>query len=120
MIQITAASSQSIYFTGTEQALLTDPYFLFVCTHRETKEVIKFVGTNTSSYKYRYDKVTITDQFEDQPSGYYTYQIYEQASSTNLVTTGLNLVEEGILNVVIEDFAPTKYEGQNNTTKSYQ
>ena len=46
----------TIYFTGTEQAVITDPYFLFVFTNRATGDEVKVVVTNTSSSENRYDK----------------------------------------------------------------
>jgi len=121
MIVITKGEYKNIYFTGTESALLSNPYFLFIFTNRVTQEVVKFVVTNTSA-TLRYDVFTldVDSIFLNSETGMWTYQIYEQLSSTNTDPTGLNMVEDGYmyLNSAIV-FEPTTYNEQSNTFITY-
>jgi hypothetical protein len=121
MIVLTKGETKNIYFTGSESALLINPYFLFVFTNRITQEVVKFVVTNTST-TLRFDtfSLNVDSKFSSSETGMWTYQIYEQASSTNTNPTGLNQVEDGYmyLNSAIV-FEPTTYNEQSNTFITY-
>jgi hypothetical protein len=121
MIVLTKGETKNIYFTGNESALLTNPYFLFVFTNRVTQDVVKFVVTNTST-TLRFDtfNLNVDSKFANSETGMWTYQIYEQASSTNTNSTGLNEVENGYmyLNSAIT-FEPTTYNEQSNTFITY-
>jgi hypothetical protein len=121
MIVLTKGETKNIYFTGSESALLINPYFLFVFTNRITQEVVKFVVTNTST-TLRFDtfSLNVDSKFSSSETGMWTYQIYEQASSTNTNPTGLNQVEDGYmyLNSAIT-FEPTTYNEQSNTFITY-
>ena len=120
MIRLTKGETQIIYFTGTENALLLDPYFLFVFVNRVTQETIKFVATNTSITD-RVDSfsLVINSQFEDSELGLWSYFIYEQASSSGTDTAGKNLVEIGFMNLSGVEFAPTSYNEQSNIFLTY-
>jgi hypothetical protein len=121
MIVITKGEFKNIYFTGTESALLSNPYFLFIFTNRVTQEVVKFVVTNESN-TLRYDAfyLDVDSIFLNSETGMWTYQIYEQLSSSNTNSTGLNMVEDGYmyLNSAIV-FEPTTYNEQSNTFITY-
>ena len=120
MLNLTKGQTQVIYFTGTEKATLTAPYFLFVFTHRLTGEVVKVMATNTSTSP-RYDKFTliINNSFANATDGVYSYSIYEKADNTDLTVSG-TIVEEGFmqLNAAVE-YTPTEYSGQTNTITTY-
>ena len=88
--------------TLTEKQLLPNPNYLFVFTNRSTNNTISFVVLNasdTSTYKDRYNEFSITTntKFKNALEGQYTYEIYEQISTTNLNITGLNKLETGIM-----------------------
>ena len=121
MITLTKGQTQTVRFTGTENALLTNPYFLFVFTHRVTNEIIKFVATNISTTQ-RVDSfsLVVNTYFVDSDCGFWKYEVYEQSSSTGTSTTGKNKVEEGymVLSPATE-FSPTKYSEQSNTFITY-
>jgi len=121
MIVLTKGETKNIYFTGSESALLTNPYFLFIFTNRITQEVVKFVATNTST-TLRFDtfSLNVDSKFLNSETGMWTYQIYEQTSPTNTDPTGLNQVEDGYmyLNSAIV-FEPTTYNEQSNTFITY-
>jgi hypothetical protein len=102
MIHLTKTETNTIVMTLTEKQLLTNPNYLFVFTNRSSNNVIKFVVLNasdTSLYKDRYNEFSIVTNtnFASALEGQYTYEVYEQVSSSNLNITGLNKLETGIM-----------------------
>lgn len=102
MIHLTKGQTNTIILTLTEKQLLIDPNYLFVFTNRSSNNIIKFVILNSSDlslYKDRYNEFSIVTNtnFSSALEGQYTYEVYEQASSTNLNITGLNKLETGIM-----------------------
>ncbi len=102
MIHLTKGQTNTIIMTLTEKQLLITPNYLFVFTNRSSNNIIKFVVLNTSDlslYKDRYNEFTIVTNtsFSDALEGQYTYEVYEQASTSNLNPTGLNKLETGIM-----------------------
>ena len=94
MIVLTKGETQNVYFTGTENCLLTNPYFLFIFTNRVTEDSVSFIITNEStSDRYDYFSLIVNDQFEDSETGFWTYDIYEQSSPSGLSPAGKNKVE---------------------------
>lgn len=119
-------TADHIVVTLKEKTTLLSCYYLFVCEHITTKEVIKFIigpvgfledtngnvidgldnnpilltGADLSSYPDRYNEFIINTNaiFTGATTGQWLYKVYEQGSSTNLDETGLNLVENGKLN----------------------
>jgi hypothetical protein len=122
MITLTKGQTQQIIYTGTELSVLVNPYFLFVCTNNVTENVVKFVATNISTTE-RYDSSTIVvnNHFLNEDAGLWSYQIFEQANSNNTDQTGLNIVEEGYLQLNdVEDASDAVYDSQDNTFKTFQ
>jgi hypothetical protein len=102
MIHLTKGQTNTIILTLTEKQLLSNPNYLFVFTNRSTNNVIKFVVLNASDlslYKDRYNEFSIVTNtnFSSALEGQYTYEVYEQASSSNTNITGLNKLETGIM-----------------------
>ena len=102
MIHLTKGQTNTIILTLTEKQLLTAPNYLFVFTNRSSNNVIKFVVLNTadlSLFKDRYNEFSIVTNtnFVSALEGQYTYEVYEQASSSNTNPTGLNKLETGIM-----------------------
>jgi len=102
MIYLTKGQTNTIILTLTEKQLLSNPNYLFVFTNRSTNNVIKFVVLNASDlslYKDRYNEFSIVTNtnFSSALEGQYTYEVYEQASSSNTNITGLNKLETGIM-----------------------
>ena len=119
MINLKKGLTSTVYFTGTENALLTDPYFLFVFINRGSKVTFSVNVTNTST-DARYDKGVINQSVTaDYDPALYEYIIYEKELSTDLTETG-NIVEKGymILRAATE-FNPEEYTEQVNTFKVY-
>ena len=121
MIVLTKGDTQNVYFTGTENCLLSNPYFLFVFTNRTTKDAVSFVIENESITKrYDYFELDVNDHFENAIEGFWTYDIYEQNTSSGTSTTGKNKVETGLMYLHPADvYEPIKYDEQSNTFKAY-
>ncbi len=102
MIQLTKGQTQYIYLTLTEKELLVNPNYLFIFTSRSTNTSVSFVllnATDVSLFKDRYNKFSIVTNtyFNTSLIGQYTYEVYEQASTTNTNPSGLNMLESGIM-----------------------
>jgi hypothetical protein len=102
MIHLTKGQTNTIILTLTEKQLLITPNYLFVFTNRSSNNIIKFVVLNASDlslYKDRYNEFSIVTNtnFSSALEGQYTYEVYEQASSSNTNITGLNKLETGIM-----------------------
>jgi len=120
MIRFTKGQTQNIILTLTEKQLLTNPNYLFVFTNRSANTEVKFVklnATDLSLYKDRYNEFSIVTNtnFGSSLNGQYVYQVYEQASTSNINPTGLNLLETGIMELVGTPFEFTEY----STTDTY-
>lgn len=102
MLHLIKSQTQYIFLTLTEKQILSNPNYLFVFTNRSNNNSVSFVKLNNadvSAYKDRFNKFQIVtnDHFANQLVGQWTYQVYEQVSSTNTNPTGLNLLESGIM-----------------------
>jgi hypothetical protein len=120
MINLTKGNTEYIYFTGTEKALLVNPFFLFVFTNRITLDVVKVMVTNTSAFA-RYDKgvINVDTYFTGKDEGLWSYAVYEKASNVDLTVAG-NIVEIGYMNLIAETvFTPVEYSEQNNNFVTY-
>jgi hypothetical protein len=102
MIHLTKGETNIVVLTLTEKQLLTNPNYLFVFTNRSSNAVISFVklnATDTSAYKDRFNQFSIVTNtyFSSSLEGQYTYEIYEQVSTSNTNPSGLNKLETGIM-----------------------
>lgn len=124
MVQLTKGVTQFIYITLTEKQTLTNPNYLFVFKNRSTNNEVKFVLLNAadlSLFKERYNKFSIkTDKyFSSKPKGQYSYSVYEQTSTSNTDTAGLNELESGIMWLNDAENVYTEYQ-TNDTFKVRQ
>ena len=123
MLVYTINTQSDTLVTLTESTTLTSPYYLFVFTNVSTKVQYKININSTSDsslYKTRinvfsFNTVTL---FATAQSGQYSYEVYEQSSSSNLNPSGLNMVECGKMllqpenNLIQQGYAPTtEYKG---------
>lgn len=114
MITLTKGQIQNIYLTLTEKQTISAPNYLFVFEQRSTNTEVKFVLTNAkdlSLYKDRYNKflLNVNQYFLSKLNGQYTYSVYQQTSATNTSTTGLVLLESGIMMLKDEENVYTEY-----------
>lgn len=113
----------------SETATISNPTYLFEFKDNQTKELIYFIAQDTSGYKERFNKFSITEksspnnligEVELVLNGQYAYTIREQASTTNLdpALSGA-IVETGKVTVTdSEEVIPT-YEPDSNTIRVY-
>lgn len=129
MMPITQGQANTIILTLTEKATLDAPVFLFVLQNDSTKVEYAFIAADISGYTERYNQFTITEKTEPNTlagevrlpdTGFYSYTIYEQESTTNLdkdLATGI--VEIGKCKVTGTASTNTAYENSNTTNVAY-
>lgn len=123
MIVYTIGQQSDTYVTLNESTTLANPYYLFVFTNVATKVEYKQIVNSTSDISaypdrinvYNYNTITL---FATAQAGQYSYEVYEQLSSTNTNPSGLNLVECGKMllnpstNLIQQGYEPTTtYKG---------
>lgn len=90
-----------------EKTTLSPVYYLFEFINKQTFAKSYCIPTELSTELQRYNKFSIEDTANpvalsgevDLSAGSYEYNVYEQLSSTNLVPTGLDIVEAGMCKV---------------------
>ena len=123
MLLYTINNQSDTLVTLTESTTIAVPYYLFIFTNVSTKVEYKInINSITDSSEYP-DRINIFSfntitLFANAQSGQYSYEVYEQESSTNLDPDGLNLVECGKMllqpqtNLIKQGYAPTTiYKG---------
>jgi|LauGreDrversion4_2_1035121.scaffolds.fasta_scaffold06810_4 hypothetical protein len=123
MIVYTIGQDSDTIVTLNESTTIQNPYYLFVFTNVSTKVQYKVIvnsASDTSNYPDRVNIYTFStiNLFATAQAGQYSYEVYEQGSSTNLNPTGLNLVECGKMllnpaaNLIQQGYEPeTIYKG---------
>jgi len=126
MLVIAKNTNTNLIVTLQEKVTLTNPYYLFVFTSDVSQEKVIFLQSNISTHTDRYDKFLITETsgtpnyssgtIEFLPLGSWTYEIFEQASSSNLdpALTG-NRLEIGQAKVIGTNETYSTYTGQTIT-----
>ena len=128
MIAINKSSSNEVVVTVKEKSLLTSPSYLFEFINDSSQATKKYcIGVETSTAWEDRSKFTITETATPNPllgqvtliKGDYHYNIYEQASSTNLDPTGLTNVEEGLATCYETPTANKEYTGASLANTVY-
>ena len=115
MIQLTKGQTNFIYLTLTEKQTISSPNYLFTFKNRSTNTEVKFVllyAADVSLFKERYNKfsIKVDKYFSSKPRGQWTYNIYQQTSTSNTDVTGLTLLESGIMWLNDEEEIFTEYQ----------
>lgn len=131
MVFIDRASTNYLYVTLREKAVLASPNYLikFVCV--STKDVRYCVCTDSSSYPDRYQKLTIvetntptsgTNQVKLDTKASWDYYVYEYDSTDPVPSdeTRLEEVEQGQLTVNRTAQTYQSYNGYQSTYKKYE
>lgn len=120
MIYLTKGATSQIILTLKEKQTLSAPNYLFVFTHRGSNIQVKFVLLNnadTSAFKDRFNQFSIVTNtyFNNQDSGEWEYEIYEQTSPTNTnPANATGLLETGIMRLSEStSFTYTKHQPNN-------
>lgn len=133
MIVITKGTNNTLALTLKEKSTLTSPYYLFKLTNDTTRQVKRFIVPELSNaYVDRYNKFTLTETSGTEiltsgtvtlaPTGFWTYEIFEQTSSSNLVeqnSTNVVPVEIGKVKVIGTDTTYQEYDSQDKTYVAY-
>jgi len=129
MILINKNSNNLVILTLTEKSTITSPTYLFKFTNDLTKESKLFICPNISDYTDRYDKFNITESTTQNlsagvvtlsPTGFWSYEVFEQASTTNLLESATGArVESGKVNVIGTATTRTTYNPTGKTYKAY-
>ena len=131
MLVINKNANNTFIVTVTEKVSISSPYFLFVFQSDVTSEKVIFLQSNTSTHTDRYDEFIITERstslnassgiVEMNPHGTWTYKIFEQASSSNLLEANTGaLLEIGVAKVLGSQETYTTYNGQLKTYKVHE
>lgn len=129
MILINKNTTNNTVLTLAEKTTLTDVVYLFEVINDASQEVKCFIATDISPNPVRYNEFNLIENttedllngtFSLELSGFYTYNIYEQSSTTNLdPLQATNLVETGKLNVVSTVAELDVYNGNQTQTIVY-
>ena len=131
MLVITKNSSNTIRVSLAELSQLTNPVYLIEFISDSSLISATCIASDSSSYPARYNEFTITEQSSPdgllaqinlEPVGFFTYNIYEQTSATNLSPNapGVNLLETGKARVLIDgDRQSTAFTYYQNPTPDW-
>jgi hypothetical protein len=95
--------SNNVALTLTESTTISNPNYLFQFINDTSLEEVVFIASDTSNFKERYNLFVIqlvaknainllNGQIYLSDNGYWTYNVYEQTSATNL-----NIEDSGVL-----------------------
>lgn len=110
MLLITKGEIKSWYLTLTEKVTISNPFFLFSLTHRQTERQYNFILEDISGFPERYNQFLVDESDYDFFEGEYNYEVYAQISSTNTnPSLADEQVEEGLLKVQLMELPETFY-----------
>jgi len=121
--------SNVVVVTLSEKITIPSPNYLFEFINNQTQQKYYCISSDLSLYPDRYNKFTIVvktttpDPLDGEiqiPLGdEYTYNVYEQVSSTNLDPTGLTVVENGLM--TYDKILTSRVENESTLTrKAYE
>lgn len=141
MIVLNQNTSNNVYLTLSESVTLSanTVYFLFKFADETTKEEVIFIASDLSTNTIRYNlfNITLTASTASNidytngiislsPFGKWTYEVYNQLSSTNLdLNNASGQIEQGIVTVnalstINVDGIVNEYTGMTETYNYYQ
>lgn len=113
MLRIERNQQSLLIVTVSELTTITNPHYLFEFIEEQSGDKLYCILPNSSNGIPRYDEFLITDGLDlvFPYSGFYTYKIYQQSSSTNLdPSLSDGLVEEGRAHVFDVDSPSNTYD----------
>lgn len=119
MVVINKGQSNIVTVTLKEKTTIANAYYLWEWISKASGEKKYCIQpTDLSAYQDRFNQFTITETASPNPiagqvtlptTGEWTYNVYEQASSTNLSPTGKTIVESGLVQVIGTATTDTQY-----------
>jgi len=131
MLVLTKNSANTIRVSLAELSTLSNPVYLIEFISDTSLISTTCIAPDISSYPARYNEFTITEQTSPdgllaqillEPVGFFTYNIYEQTSATNLAPNapGTVLLETGKARVLIDgDRQSTAFSYYQNPTQDF-
>jgi hypothetical protein len=129
MIRLSLGAN-TVALTLTEKTTISSAKYLFEFISVSTQQKYYCIAADTSLYTDRYNLFTITvqvgapnallGQLQLVLGDEYLYNIYEQASTTNLDPTGLTNVESGMMTYDKTMTAREEFESALTTRKAYE
>lgn len=119
MIVINKGQANIVTVTLKEKTTITNAYYLweFISKASNVKQYC-IQPTDLSAYKDRFNQFIITEDSTPNPiagevtlslTGEWAYNVYEQASASNLSPTGKTIVESGLVKVIGTATTDTQY-----------
>lgn len=131
MLVVNKSSNNELILTITEKSTLTDPVYLFKFTSDYNSTSKYVIIEDTSDYTYRYNKFILTESVTEvltsgtvnfNPSGFWSYEVYEQTSTSNLnpqLSDNTQPLERGKMLVIGDSITIKRHEPTNTTYKGY-
>lgn len=129
MILINENTSNTVILTLSEKTTLTNVNYLFEVYNDMTNIYKYFIAQDISTNKLRYNEFIITETITEFPllgqinlitEGFYKYNVYEQASASNLnPLLALNLIDKGKLKFVKATTSNVVYTGNQTNYIEY-
>ena len=126
VILINKNSTNNRILTLSEKTTLTNAVYLFEVINDQSGAVKCFICDDISPNPVRYNEFNFIENsnedllngtFELELTGFYTYNVYEQTSTTNLdPTLATNKIETGKLEVPDNTAELTRYNGNQTQT----
>lgn len=110
MVIINREESNTLDLTLSEKVTISNPYYLFVFTNKQTNEVSKCLLTDSSAYPERYNRFELVepDDIVLIP-GDYIYQVYEKSANNTVIPEAEFLLETGIGRVPVTLLSETEF-----------
>jgi len=106
MILLKTNQVNTMVVTVSQNATIANPEWLFSFTHIFSKEQVRFIPTDISSHKVRYDEFIFVEgsgvgEISFKYLGQYTYGIYQQPTGSGNLNPALSqgLIETGLATV---------------------
>ena len=120
-----------VVLTLAEKTTIANPKYLFEFINNQTQQSYYCIATDSSLYPCRYNQLSITVQTTTPnpllgqiniPLGdEYTYNVYQQTSSTNLnPSSALGIVETGLMTYDKSITGRVEYTPTSQTRKAYE
>lgn len=113
MLKIQRNGTTPLIVTVTELTTIANPNYLFEFIHEQSFNTQTCVLANVSTTIQRFDEFVLTDGVDVNfiYDGFYTYNIYQQSSPSNLEpANSQGLVETGRAHVVEADSPSFEYD----------
>lgn len=117
MIIINQATTSVFDITLTELVTLTNPFYLFVFTNKQTNEEHKILLSDSSSYPERYNRFIFTEPTDlTLIAGDYIYKVYEKSVANTTIPAEIYMIETGIMRVPYNPLTETEFTSTLATT----